>query len=65
MLIRYTRAERRSPGLANTPVRTWRCDDERWERLRERAAEEGRDVSAILREAADLYLAQPLDHANR
>ena len=39
-----------------TPLRNFRLDDETWQRLKERAEEEGTDASTLIRELIAQHL---------
>ena len=45
-----------SPNQPKTPLRTVRVDDELWQAVQAKAAEEGRTVSDVIRAALRRYL---------
>lgn len=47
------------PNAPRRPARAFRLDDELWRRLQERAEQEGRTASDVVRDALAAYLRRP------
>lgn len=47
------------PNQPKTPLRGFRCDDELWDAAKAKAALEGRDLSAALRELIEKWVMRP------